>query len=111
MAFDCFVFSSSWVKRCDHPESIEAIVLRFHMTLFHYGAKGVRDIDRTCRCHQSNTIPDNVFSVNITQCITCGCFFCIDVCVCLGVIFWAPFIHREKVLSFFTIILVGLGKP
>ena len=90
------------------------LVLSFHMTLFHYGAKGVRDIDRTCRCHQSNIMPDNIFSVNITQRITCGCcfFVCMYVCVCvLGVLFWAPFIRTEKLLSFFTIILVGLGKP
>ena len=85
--------------------------LSFHMILFHYGIKGVRDIDRTCRCHQSIIMPDNVFSVNITQCINCGCCFFVCMCVCLWVIFWAPFVRREKVLSFFTISLVGLGKP
>ena len=26
-------------------------VLCFHMTSFDYGAKGVRDVDPTCRCH------------------------------------------------------------
>ena len=31
-------------------------------------------------------------------------------CVCLGVIFCAPFIRRENVPSFFTITLVGLGN-
>ena len=123
MAFDCFVFSSSWVTLCDHTEIIEAfvvinlrvlkLVLSFHMTLFHYGGKGVRDIDRTGRCRQSNIMPDNKFSVNITQCITCGCcvFVCMCVCVSLGVIFWTPFNRREKVLSFFPIKLVGFGKP
>ena len=78
---------------------------------FRYGAKGVRDIDRTCRCHQINVMPDNIFSVNVTQCMTCGCCFFVCMCVCLAVIFWAPFILREKVLIFFTITLVGLGKP
>ena len=42
-------------------------------------------------------------------------FFCLCVrvlvCLCLGVIFWAPFIHRDKVPSFLTITLVGLVKP
>ena len=36
------------------------------------GAKGVRDVDPTCRCHQSNIMPDSIFSVNIAQCVTCG---------------------------------------
>ena len=79
------------------------LVSSFHMTLFHYGAKGVKDIDRTGRCHQSNIMPDNIFSVNITQCITCGCCFFVRMCACLGVIFWTPFIRRERMLSFFTI--------
>ena len=45
-------------------------VLCFHMTSFNYGAKGVRDVDPTCRCHQSNIMPDSIFSVNIAQCVT-----------------------------------------
>ena len=87
--------------------------------MFSYGAKGVRDIDPTCRCHQSNIIPGSIFSVKITLCnlwlnlldflFLCGCFFvflfvclwvCVSVCVLLGMIFWAPFIHRDKVPSF-----------
>ena len=87
------------------------LVLSFHVTSFHYGAKGVRDIDGTCRCHQSNIMPDIIFSVNITQCITCGCCLFLCMCVCLGVIFWTPFIYRKKVFSFFTITLGSLGKP
>ena len=47
-------------------------VLCFHMTSFDYGAKGVRDVDPTCRCHQINIMPDNIFSVNIAQCVTCS---------------------------------------
>ena len=82
-------------------------VLCFHTTSFNYGAKVVRDVDPTCRCHQSNIMPDSIFSVNNAQCVTCGyaccyciviflffrffyCFFCVckcvSVCVCLGVI-------------------------
>ena len=45
-------------------------VLCFHMTSFNYGAKGVRDVDPTCRCHQSNIMSDSIFSVNIAQCVT-----------------------------------------
>ena len=45
-------------------------VLCFHMTSFNYGAKGVRDVDPTGRCHQSNIMPDSIFSVNIAQCVT-----------------------------------------
>ena len=51
-------------------------VLCFHMTPFNYGAKGVRDIDPACRCHQSNIIPDSIFSVNIAQSVTCLFAFC-----------------------------------
>ena len=46
-------------------------VLCFLMTSFNYGAKGVRDVDPACRCHQSNIMSDSILSVNITQCVTC----------------------------------------
>ena len=98
------------------------------MTSFNYGAKGVSDVDPTCRCHQSNIMPDSILSVNIAWCVVCGyiCYccvlhvcvcvcvcmcVCVCVCVCLGVIFLAPFIRRDKVPSFLTITLAGLGKP
>ena len=42
-------------------------VLCFHMTSFDYGAKRARDVDPTCICHQSNIMPDSIFSVNIAQ--------------------------------------------
>ena len=51
-------------------------VLCFHMTSFNYDAKGVRDVDAACRCHQSNIMPDGIFSVNIAQCIICLFVFC-----------------------------------
>ena len=107
-------------------------VLCFHTTSFNYGAKVVRDVDPTCRCHQSNIMPDSIFSVNNAQCVTCGyaccyciviflffrffyCFFlCVQVCVGMCVFrgdIRAPFIHRDKVPSFFTITIVDLGKP
>ena len=35
---------------------------------------------------------------------------CVFMCVSRGDI-WAPFIRRDKVPSFLTVILVGLGKP
>ena len=45
-------------------------------------------------------------------------FVCVCVCVCKRVsvcVFrgdiWGPFIRRDKVPSFLTITLVGLGKP
>ena len=47
-------------------------VLCFNMTLLNYSSKMERDLDSTCRCHQSNIMPDSIFSVNIAQCITCG---------------------------------------
>ena len=50
-------------------------VLCFHMISFSYGAKEVRDVDPACRCHQSNSMPDSIFSVNIAQCVTSGFFF------------------------------------
>ena len=48
------------------------LVLCFHMTSFNYGAKGVKVVDPNFRCHQSNIISDNIFSVNIALCITYG---------------------------------------
>ena len=51
-------------------------VLRFQMISFNYGAKGVRDVDPACRCHQSNIMPDSIFSVNIAQCVICLLVFC-----------------------------------
>ena len=42
------------------------------MATFNYGTKGVRDEDTTCKCYQSNIMPDSIFSVNIAQCVTCG---------------------------------------
>ena len=100
-------------------------VLCFHMTSFNYGAKGVRDVEPTCRCHQSNIMPDSNFNVNIAQCVPVVRFVvvvlfflffvfflvCVTVCVCLGVIFWATVIRRDKVPSFLTFTLVSLGKP
>ena len=59
-------------------------VLSFHMASFNYGAKWVRDVDSACRCHQSNIMPDSIFSVNIAQCVACllvFCFILFDVCV------------------------------
>ena len=48
------------------------------MTSFNYGAKGVREVDPACRCHQSNVMPD---SFNIVQSVTCLfvllCFMCV----------------------------------
>ena len=43
------------------------------MTPFNYGAK---QVDSACRCHQSNIMPDSIFSVNIAQCVTCLSVFC-----------------------------------
>ena len=51
-------------------------VLCFHMTSFNYGAKGARDVDPACGCHQSNIMPDSIFSLNIAQCVTCLFVFC-----------------------------------
>ena len=46
-------------------------VLCFHIISFNDGAKGVRDVDPACRCHQRNIMPDGIFSVNIARCVTC----------------------------------------
>ena len=34
-----------------------------------FGAKGVRDVDPTCRCHHCNIMPDSIFSNYIAQCL------------------------------------------
>ena len=87
-------------------------VLCFHMASFHYSTKGVWDVDSACRCHQSNIKPDSIFSINIAQWVTCCLFVSLYfvLFVYYGVIFRAPFIRRDRVLSFITIILMGLGK-
>ena len=45
-------------------------VLCFHVILFNYRAKEVRHVDPACKCHQSNIVPDSIFSVNIAQLVT-----------------------------------------
>ena len=52
-------------------------MLCFHMTPFNYGAKGLRDAEPASRFHQSNIMPDSIFSVKIAQCVIClfvSCF-------------------------------------
>ena len=73
LACDWFVFSFTWATS----------VLCFHMKSFNYGAKGVRDLDPDCRCHQSNIMLNSIFSVKIAQCVNClfafflFCFMCV----------------------------------
>ena len=91
--------------------TLQLSVLCFHMTSFNYGAKGVRDVDHACRCHLSNIMPDSIFSVNIAWCVTCLLLFVLFYFLCVfRVIFSAVFIRTNKVLSFITITLTGLGK-
>ena len=45
-------------------------VLCFRVILFNYRAKEVTDVDPACKCHQSNIVPDSIFSVNIAQLVT-----------------------------------------
>ena len=87
-------------------------VLCFHMTSFNYGAKGVRDVDAACRCHQSNIMPDGIFSVNIARCMICLLVFVLFcfMCVLRGDILDSFYSDRQS-LSFITIILMGLRKP
>ena len=59
-------------------------VLCFHMALFNYSAKAVRDVDPACRCHQSNVMSDGIFSINIARCVTCLFVFCFVLCVLSG---------------------------
>ena len=75
MIFHSFEFSFSRVTLCDTLRVLKP-VLCFHMTPSNYGAKRVRDADPACRCHQSNSMPDSIFSVNIAQCGTCLFAFC-----------------------------------
>ena len=91
MTFDWFVFP---FHRFHSVTTLTVLkpVLCFHKTSFSYGAFWVRDVDPTCRCHQSNVIPNSIFSVNIAHCLTCG--FCC--CCCVHVFSWrkgAPFFH------------------
>ena len=84
----------------------------FHMIFFNYGAKGKRDAGPACRCHQSNIMPDSIFSVNIALCVTCLFVFCFAffMCVLRGDIL-APFIQRDRMHSFISITLMGFEKP
>ena len=57
-------------------------VICFHMASSNYGPKGKRDVDPAYR----SNLWLNLFA----------CFFLFALlCVCLGVIFWAPFIRRD----------------
>ena len=75
LAFDCFAFYFSGLNFATTLRVLSE-VLCFHMTSFNYGAKGVRNVDSACRCHQSNTMSDGIFSVNIAQCVICLLVFC-----------------------------------
>ena len=69
MIFWCFPF-----YRLHFATSLRVLkpVLCFHMASFNYGAKRVRDVDPSCKCHQSNIMPDSIFSVKISQYVTCA---------------------------------------
>ena len=86
------------------------LVLSFHMTLFHYSAKGVRDIDHTCTCHQSNIMPDDIFSVDITVYNLWLLFFCMHVCVFRGDILGSFYSYR-KGAQVFHYYINGLEEP
>ena len=72
------------------------------------GAKGVRDVDPTCRCRQCNIIPDSillhrtVYKLGLNLCV-CFLFY-------LGAIFSVSLIRKDKVFNFITITLVAIGK-
>ena len=96
LAFHCLVIGIFHGLHSTTSLTVLKPVLCFHMTSFNYGAKGVRDVDLTCSCHQSYIIPDSIFSANIAQCVTgvhrvqtccCCAFFCLSVykyvCACL----------------------------
>ena len=57
---------------------------------FHYGANGVRNVDPTRRCHQSNIMPHTILSLNIAQSLVkmlvlVRFVFLLCVCVCVRV--------------------------
>ena len=85
----------------------------FHMTSFNYSAKEVRDVDSACRCHQSNIIPDSIFSVNIARCVTCLFVFCfILFYVCIGEIgdILGYFYSQRPGAQFYHYYINGLGE-
>ena len=54
------------------------------------------------------------FAASVALCVCVCVCVCVNVCVSMCVSrgdIWAPFIRRDKVYSFLTVILVGLGKP
>lgn len=53
LAFDCFTFSISWALLCNHLKGVDAGVL-CHIALSSYFANGGKDIDPTCRHHQTS---------------------------------------------------------
>ena len=71
LAFYCLYFR---FHQFNFPTILKVLklVLCFSYDIINYGAKGVRDADRACRCNQSNIMPDSIFSVNIAQCAICG---------------------------------------
>ena len=84
----------------------------FHVASFNYGAKWVRDVDPTCRCHQSNIMLNSIFRIKIAVFfITCGylfcflCFaFCILLCVCVWGWYFGLFLFVETRCSIFLLL-------
>ena len=70
LAILCLIVSSLLTSHFAITLRVLKPVLCFQMTSNNYGAKGLRDVDPACRCHQSNIMFDSIFSVNIAQCVT-----------------------------------------
>ena len=81
----------------------------FHMTSFNYSAKGVRDVESACRCHQSNIIPDSIFSVNIARYVTCLFVCFLFLCVLRGDILGSFYSQRQGA-QFYHYYINGLGE-
>ena len=78
-------------------------VLVFHLTSFNFDGKGVRDVGLNCRCHLSNIMPDNIFSMIVGGRVNLN-FFLIKGVVLLFAVGW------KRRHSFVTLASVNVHK-
>ena len=57
----CVLGVGGWWCVCLCGEGALASVSCYYITSFNYGRKKAMDEDFTCRCHESNIMPDTIF--------------------------------------------------
>ena len=82
------------------PLYVMKLELFFRMTSFNYGVKRLKDVNVTCKYHQSNIMPKSIFSNYIAQFVACGysCLF-----VCFDFLLWEDiWVHFIRLYNSYT---------